>query len=174
MITKALPSDFQIIRLFYHSLIDAMLDSPYLPGWEKDVYPAPDVLLTEIEKGNFYYLREGERIAAGMVVNQKCNEDYWEAKWPENLPQDQFMVIHMLGVHPDFTGKGYAREMVRFALDLARKAGMKAVRLDVLKGNVPAEKLYAGLGFQFIDSIQMFYEDTGWAEYELYEMQLRR
>ena len=37
---------------------------------------------------------------------------------------------------------------------------MKAVRLDVLKGNVPAEMLYTGLGFAFVDSIQMFYEDT--------------
>ena len=149
-----------------------MEGSEYLPGWEKDVYPAPEVLQTEIEEGNFYYLRDGERIAAGMVVNWKCNEDYRTAKWPENLNQDQFMVIHMLGVHPDFAGNGFAKEMVRFALDLARKAGMKAVRLDVLKGNVPAEKLYAGLGFQFIDSIQMFYEDTGWTEYELYEIKL--
>ena len=80
MITKAHPSDYQSIRFFYHSLIDAMQDSPYLPGWEKDVYPAPEVLQTEIEEGNFYYLRDEERIAAGMVVNQKCNEDYRKAK----------------------------------------------------------------------------------------------
>ena len=29
--------------------------------------------------------------------------------------------------------------MVRYAVSLARNAGLKAVRLDVLKGNVPAE-----------------------------------
>ncbi|MDD5922530.1 MAG: hypothetical protein PUC44_05065 [Eubacteriales bacterium] len=45
----------------------------------------------------------------------------------------------------------------------------KAVRLDVLAGNVPAEKLYEGLGFKYMDALKMYYEDTGWTDYELYE-----
>ncbi|MBQ6504207.1 MAG: GNAT family N-acetyltransferase [Flexilinea sp.] len=160
------------IRAFYHSLIDAIQGLPYLPGWEKDIYPAPDVLQTEIGEGNFYFLRDQDRIASGMVVNQKCNEEYRNAKWPEDLKQEQFMVIHMLGVHPDFSGIGFAKEMVRYALKIAKDAGMKAMRLDVLKGNVPAEKLYINLGFSYVDSIPMFYEDTGWTEFELYEIKL--
>ena len=74
-----------------------------------------------------------------MAVNQKCNEEYKDAAWSRPLTQDEFAVIHMLGVHSDFARKGYARDMVRYAVSLARDAGMKAVRLDVLKGNVPAE-----------------------------------
>ncbi len=49
---------------------------------------------------------------------------------------------------------------------------MKAIRLDVLKGNLPAEKLYSGLGFRYLHTLNMFYEDTGWTDYELYEYTL--
>ena len=62
--------------------------------------------------------------------------------------------------------------MVRFVIDKAGTDGMKAIRLDVLKGNLPAEKLYVGLGFTYLHTLKMFYEDTGWTDYELYEYKL--
>ena len=69
----------------------------------------------------------------------------------------------------DRSGKGYAKELVRYALNLGRETGMKAVRLDVLEGNVPAERLYSGLGFSCVGMVPMFYEDTGWKNFKAYE-----
>jgi ribosomal protein S18 acetylase RimI-like enzyme len=62
--------------------------------------------------------------------------------------------------------------MLRFAIDRARQEKQKVIRLDVLKGNVPAEKLYSGMGFEYLHTLPMFYEDTGWTDYELYEYRL--
>ncbi len=59
--------------------------------------------------------------------------------------------------------------MVKKAMDIARDNQQKAIRLDVLGGNVPAERLYTQMGFQYMDTLQMYYEDTGWTDYELYE-----
>ena len=53
--------------------------------------------------------------------------------------------------------------------DKAKTAGQKALRLDVLKGNTPAEKLYTHFGFQSRGVVRMYYEDTGWTDYEVYE-----
>jgi len=39
----------------------------------------------------------------------------------------------------------------------------------VLKGNVPAERLYESSGFQYVDTLQLYYEDTGRVDFELYE-----
>ena len=52
---------------------------------------------------------------------------------------------------------------------MALQNHQKVIRLDVIKGNLPAERLYEGLGFRKLHSLQMFYENTGWMEFALYE-----
>ena len=42
-------------------------------------------------------------------------------------------------------------------------------RLDVLEGNTPAERLYTGFGFRYMATLKMYYEDTGWTNFMLYE-----
>ena len=178
IITKALSEEYPEVRLFYHSVIDAFQDAPYRPMWEKDIYPSPEELQSAIAEGTLFIGRidsnspGGQRIAGAMVVNQKYNESYHNAVWPTDLKKDEFMVIHMLGVHTDFAGRGFAGKLVEYAIACARDAGMKAIRLDVLKGNLPANRLYEALGFQYVDTVSMFYEDTGWTDFELYELTL--
>lgn len=50
-----------------------------------------------------------------------------------------------------------------------RAQGCRALRLDVLGGNVPAERLYTGQGFARRGTVRMFYDDTGWTDYGFYE-----
>ena len=171
-ITKAEVEEYTEVRLFYHSLIDAIQGAEYHPMWQKDIYPDPDDLCSAIEEGTLYIGRCGERIAGAMVVNQKYNDEYEQASWPSALKAGEFLVIHMLGVHRDFTGRGFAKQLVQYAVDLASAAGKKAVRLDVLKGNVPAIRLYESYGFVYVETMTMFYEDTGWMEFALYEMKM--
>ena len=59
--------------------------------------------------------------------------------------------------------------MVQYAIGTARSQGCRALRLDVLGGNVPAERLYTGQGFARRGTVRMFYADTGWTDYGLYE-----
>ncbi|MBP3730894.1 MAG: GNAT family N-acetyltransferase [Mailhella sp.] len=172
MIKKANADQYHSVRAFYHSLIDGIADRPYSAGWKKDIYPAPDYLLNAIRNGELYIALENHEIIASMVLNHECNEGYHKYQWLTKAEQDEISVIHALGVHPLHTGKGYAKKMVKFAIETAQKNHQKAIRLDVLKGNVPAEKLYAGLGFQHLHTLPMFYDDTGWTDYELYEYKL--
>ena len=171
-IRKAEENDFDAVRDFYHSMIDAMEGTPFHPKWQKDIYPSRADLKTAIDEQSMYIGVLGDKIASAMVFNHKCSEEYSEAAWPHILTKEQFAVIHMLGVHSDYSRRGYARELVRHAIYLAQAAGLKAIRLDVLKGNVPAERLYESMGFQYIDTVRLFYEDTGRTEFRLYELEL--
>ncbi len=173
-IRKAEKTEYEVVRAFYHTLIDEMQDTEYHPKWQKDIYPAPEDLRPAIENGELYLGFEGESIAAAMAVNHTCSEEYAGAPWPERLSADEFLVIHMLGVRVGFQRKGFAKEMVRFVLGMAEESGMKAVRLDVLEGNLPAERLYEGLGFRYVDTLLLFYEDTGRVRFRLYEYPTRR
>ena len=55
------------------------------------------------------------------------------------------------------------------SIGMARAQGCRVLRLDVLGGNVPAERLYAGQDFTCRGTVRMFYADTGWTDYRLYE-----
>ena len=43
---------------------------------------------------------------------------------------------------------------------------------DILSGNDAAERLYTRAGFQFVQAKPMFYEDTGWTEYKMFDLNL--
>lgn len=172
VITKATENQYEDVRSFYHSLIDAMAGSTVYVGWQKDIYPAPDFLAESIIKNELYIVLEGNEIVGAMVFNHDYNEGYNQFQWQTEADDSEVMVIHALGVHPYHAGKGYAKALVQKAIDVAKGRGMKAIRLDVLDGNVPAMNLYTGFGFQYMATLQMFYEDTGWTDFKLYELVL--
>ncbi len=171
VIRLARPDEYEDVRAFYHSLIDAIANLPYGAGWKKDIYPSREFLRGSIDSKELYIAEDGA-IMGAMVVNQEYNESYRKFDWPTKADDSEVLLIHALGVHPSYSGKGVAKKMVRFVTDKAASEGMKAIRLDVLKGNLPAEKLYAGMGFRYLHTLNMFYEDTGWTDYELFEYTL--
>ena len=171
-IIKANRNQYEDVRNFYYSMIDAMSGSTVYVGWQKDIYPSAEFLGDSVRKGELYLVLEDENITAAMVFNHDHNEGYDEINWPTKADDSEVMIIHALGVHPDYYGKGYAKALVREAINMARESGIKAIRLDVLEGNIPAEKLYSGFGFQYTDKVRMFYEDTGWTNFKLFEYRI--
>ena len=171
-LVQAKASDFEKAREFYHSLIDEMKQAGNIITWVKDVYPSPEFLRATAEKGELYFGMEGDEVAAAMVLNHDANEAYRQTQWPTPASEDEVMVIHALGVHPRFGGKSLGARMVEEAIAIARESGIKAIRLDVLEGNEPARRIYLACGFESITSVQMFYENTGLANFELFELAL--
>ena len=57
-------------------------------------------------------------------------------------------------------------------MNIARAGHKKAVRLDVLSACKPAEWLYTSCGFRFVEAKEMYYEDTGWTEYKMFELEV--
>lgn len=168
-IVNATDGQYDAVRSFYHSLIDGMQNSPYDIGWRKDIYPSPEFLKESIANGELYIGMEQDQIIAGMVLNHQCNDGYQAFHWQTEAAENEITVIHALGIHPAHSGKGHAKTLVKKAFEIAAAHHQKAIRLDVLKGNVPAEKLYTQMGFQYRNTLQMYYADTGWTDYELYE-----
>ncbi len=170
-IVRASEDQCDAVRDFYFSLIDAMAENGTVRyvGWQKDVYPTSEMLFDAVKRQELYLGMADGEIAAAMIYNHEYNEGYKTFDWGNDFADSEVMVIHLLGVHPDHSRRGYAREMVEKAIDVARESGMKALRLDVLEGNVLAEKLYEGIGFKYLGDVEMFYEDVGWQNFKLYE-----
>lgn len=149
-----------------------MEGTEFHPGWKKSVYPSEEFIRTSLENGELYAARLEGTMAAAMVLNHTCTPGYETIAWTVQAEPEDVSAIHALGVLPACQGKGVAGAMVREAVRLAREAGQKALRLDVLSGNLPAQKLYTAAGFQYRGTIQLFYEDTGPADFLLYELPL--
>ena len=65
-----------------------------------------------------------------------------------------------------------AKEDEAEKVTVSRKEGCKVIRLDVPEGNTPAEKLYLSCGFRFVAEKKIFYEDTGLADFRMFELVL--
>ena len=171
-IRAARGDEYEAVRAFYHSLIDEMQDLPYFPCWEKDVYPTNEYLMYAVERGEMYLGEVGDEIAGAMVIRHEPDGNWAKVHWPTRARAGEASVINILCVHPRFAGRGCAKALVAYALDLARRRGCRAVRLDVLKGNLPAENLYRGMGFVYVDTVRTYYDDADWMDFDLYECAL--
>lgn len=78
-------------------------------------------------------------------------------------------VLYTLAVHPGCLQHGFGMEILKYVEKLAEKEHCISIRLDVVKGNIPAEKLYQKNGYKFIDTISLGYEEYGLPWYNLYE-----
>ncbi len=161
--------EFDEVQKFYYDVIDAMADAKFKPKWEKDIYPSRDLLFNSIKNSELFYAGECSGIQACMIVNHEYNEEYRWAEWSVDAADDELLVIHTLGVHPKFAGQGIATKMVHEVIEMAKDQKLKTIRLDVLDGNIPAECVYIDSGFQYVSTQKMFYEDTGWTNFKLFE-----
>ena len=78
-------------------------------------------------------LADGGEIAACVIANDEEVEGYADAPW--QIDSDEVIVLHVLAVHPNHRGKGLARKLVENVIEQERKAGKKALRLDVIENN---------------------------------------
>ena len=137
---KAEKEDFYKIRSLYWNLINQEQDDPSFPYWKKGIHPSDEMIQNSIDREELYVLADGDEIAACVIANDEKVDGYADAPW--QIDSDEVIVLHVLAVHPDFRGKGLARRLVENVIEKERKAGKKALRLDVIENNTTAEKLY--------------------------------
>lgn len=168
ILRKAEMNELDALYDFFDEIIAAQDDAPESAKWTKDVYPTRQDLQTAIEEGEMIVGMVGDRIACAQVISGN-DEIYNDVVWPTEADPSEVSVLHLLCVHPDFYGRGYARQLIRYAIDYNRKLGRKVIRLDVIKGNGRAEKLYTSEGFVFVEERKIYYADTGLDYYRLLE-----
>lgn len=166
----ATTDEFDKVRSFYWNLIEQMRDQADSIGWKKGIYPTDDYLRESIRAGQLYVLDGPKGLLASVILNSSRNEGYEGAPWSIDCAPEEVLVPHALAVDPACQGAGIGKNVVSDMIELAQAAGKKAMRLDILGGNTAAERLYTSMGFQYVQAKEMFYEDTGWTEYVLYEL----
>ncbi len=71
------------------------------------------------------------------------------------------MEILNLAVTPERRRRGLGRRLLGLVLQIGQKMGMEKVHLEVRRGNLAAQRLYAGFGFRQVGLRKAYYPDTG-------------
>ena len=170
MVRQAKAADCDGVERFYSDLIESMRNSEFAPEWEMGVYPTKQLLKDAITEQSLFLAYLDNNLVGAMILNHDCEPGYENVKWLANAKKNEVMVIHLLAVAAAYQGRGIARQMVAKAIEMAKNNSLIAIRLDVLIKNTPAAKLYTSMGFKYIDSVKIYYEDTGLADFQLYEL----
>ena len=166
---KAAPNEFESIRAFYWDLIDSMRQDGKGDniGWKKGIYPSDEFLKDSLAGGTLFTLKDD-----CVILNSTANEGYNGIKWSKALADSEILIPHALAVTPPRHGQGIGKCFMAKIFDFARESGKNAMRLDILATNTAAEKLYTSVGFRFVETKKLFYEDTGLTEYKMFELDL--
>jgi ribosomal-protein-alanine N-acetyltransferase len=68
--------------------------------------------------------------------------------------------IATIAVHPEYRGRGIAKDMLKIALDEVIRRGMHSATLEVRAGNIIAQRLYSRFGFQVVGRRPRYYRDN--------------
>ena len=166
---KAGSTDAEEISKLYDDVCEYLSEHKNYPGWKKGIYPTIDDADAGIKESSLYVAKDNNRIVGTMILRHKPEEGYKNVEWMTDNNYEKIYVVYTLAVHPDFIGLGIGKKLLDFAEELARKEECISLRLDVVKGNIPAENLYKKCGYKYIGTTSLGYEAYGLPWYNLYE-----
>ena len=157
-IRLAKASDLDAVAAIYDAVLQQEERGICYTNWQKGLYPRRETAERGWRDGTLFVLEEAGQICASMVLNQVQPKEYGTIEWVYPAAPQEVFVIHTLCVHPAQTKKGYAKAMVVFAEEQARKQKGRVMRLDTYVGNQPAVALYRHLGYRLAGSTDFLFE----------------
>ena len=140
-IRRAEPSDLPAVKEMYAALV-ARMDQEGWGVWD-ETYPR-DLVEKDIERGQFYLLLEGDRLAGAFALPAHDNGE-GDVPWQE--PSAPARYLYRFGIAVEYGGRGLGRLALERIGELARGLGAGYLRLYVAHENEPAIALYRKAGF---------------------------
>lgn len=160
-IRSAYEEDFSELLSFYNRMCDVLGEQNFLPEGDKGGFPSEEMIWEAIAmKAQFVGIEDGKIIAA-YIIDHNCDSSYHSVQWQINAKTEDVMILHALRVLPEYSRRGYSKQLVRHAIQASKEMGQKAIRLDCIEGNGIPQRMYQSLGFQYIDSVRITYPDIG-------------
>ncbi len=114
-------------------------------------YPSKKAFENDIERSELFVLEKNHEIIGIVVISSLMDKEYIPIQWL--TPNTKNVYIHRLSVHPNQQGKGYARKLMDFAENYAKKHNFVSVRLDTFSQNIRNQKFYETRGYHRLGDI---------------------
>jgi RimJ/RimL family protein N-acetyltransferase len=170
---KAEIEEAEKILKFYQDIINSIEGSKFKPKWGKH-YPNLEFIERSIEKQELYISTEDSCIIACIVLNNRFEPEYENIDWTINAKPQEIIIIHTFAVNTNLTRKGIGKEIFSQIKSHAIINGKKTVRLDIIDGNIGAQRVFERFGFEYIGSAEIFHNAVGLEKFHLYEYVLKQ
>ena len=164
--------DFITVKNRYIDVIGNTAGIGQYARWVYGKHPTEKGLRSYIENGEMYLLTDQGNIAGMVAIVMSQGQDYEAVSWAENLENNGVATLHLLAVCPEYRGRSLGNTILELACEHAKQQGKKAMRLDVLESNLPAQRMYEKAGFAYRGKQHWYAENTGWTDFLLYEKPL--
>lgn len=169
VIESGIPADIDELEKLYDDLNDYLSATINYPGWIKGIYPIRENAATGVQNNNLFVVRHEGKIVGSIILDHQPEEAYHGVKWKLDVDYSYIFVVRTFVVHPSFLKIGVGRALMDFSFELAKKSGVKSIRLDVYEKNIPAILLYEKCGFEYIDTVDLGLGNYGLDWFKLYE-----
>jgi len=139
--------DIDQIRTLYWRLLDSSPKYGQVLQWKKNIYPNDDDWKAYIVKGEMYLILQDVDVIGAVAVMNAQSKEYGKIHWKVRADDQDAAVVHLLMILPEYQGDGAATAALDEIIKLAAGKKKRAVRLDAIGTNVPAQKLYEKYGF---------------------------
>ena len=165
---KAKIEESRKILKFYQEIIDSIKGTEFKPKWG-DYYPNLEFIETSIGKREVYIYTKEDNIIACVVLNNRFDPEYSNIDWNIDAKPQEIVIIHTFAVTSDSAGNGIGKEIFRQIKSNALKNNKKTIRLDIINGNIGAQKVFEKFGFEYVNTVEIFHDAIGLEKFHLYE-----
>ena len=151
IVRKAYKSELKDIMKMYKSCIRGMIRNG-IDQWDSS-YPNSRIITSDLLAGTYYVAEIKSEIIGGINIDQNQDKTYLNINWKDT--SNSFLVVHRLAVKEEFWNKKIGKDLMLFTEKLAKKKGLKSIRLDTYSGNPKAMNFYKRLAYTELGSIDL-------------------
>ena len=164
--------DLETVKEKYIDVIEKTPGMEHTARWVYGKHPDDKLLSDYINNGEMYLLMDDDKVAGMVAIVMHQEPDYEPVSWEEKLANDEVATLRLLTVCMEYRGRSLGNRILEEAIRISEENGKKALRLDTLKSNLPAQHMYDRAGFSFRGEQRLYEESLGWADFYYYEKTL--
>ncbi len=149
MIRKANLNDVDAIMDIIKQIIVEMKESNNTQ-WDEN-YPKAENFEKDIEEGCLYVDEFEDDLIGFICVNDFEPEEYKNIDW---ISDEKALILHRMGVNPKYRRKGKAKNLIKYAENLAMDNDIMYLKTDTNSMNIKMYNLFKTCGFRFAGQME--------------------
>lgn len=115
-------------------------------------YPSHLTVSEDLKNGSLYLLKQNGGTIGIITLNDIQDPSYKQLRWKSD---NHALIVNRLAVIPLFQNRGFAKTLMAFAEEFAKKEGYKSIRLDTFAGNENTVRFFEKCGFTRVGEVSL-------------------